>query len=593
MLNLIKLFGEQPPWFVSSRFRYSVVMATMALIMSFVPISGAGWLGLGLILLSGCLGIQATWILPHERREINQAEQWLDHLELEKIKKLQNKAIINGVPFVIKRNFLLARCCCKEGDWVGAYAAIQDAGSHYLLPHEAAKYKELRGLLFFYVNNRRDFLNIFGENQYNIPNGIGNTSAAILKSYWQESQGNLPLAKAELENAVFETQDHHAQIVLYNNLARLEKLSGNFQEQISYFTKAATLLKENPVPALYHIVYHNLAINLAQEGRKHEAIQIMNDYYNAINKNNILQYLNYSNDYLILARELNDQDMIDQAHAHNKELLSMQLSKSQQISLRISRLRMTRNDLQPRVNYLAELKGLIQDVEKLSNYEQISGLIEIIHDINFELDDCSAGKSPTDPVLLYEVFVSAVERLLAFHGAIDIQLQETPPVLPSVRDQWLRHRHELLKMEIGLQNGISKYNFKKLFDNLEERARLWRDKWCESAEIEIFMIICDEFVAYRQALNGRFQQDFEHRAINAYKLAEDLLLTRLERPEFHSQLIGMAYLALKLNMGREAVAFWFDYANRHNISLRHYAAWLRSQYFEVKDFLAKERAEFA
>jgi tetratricopeptide (TPR) repeat protein len=591
MLNLIKLFGEQPPWFVSSRFRYAIVVAIMALIISFVPIPGMGWLGFVLIVLSGGIGIRATWLLPHERRKIRRAEQWLDHLELENIKNLKNRAIINGVAFAIKRDLLLARCCFKEGDWLGAYAAIQDAGSHYLLPHEAAKYKELKGLLFFNVNNRRDFLNLFGESQYNIPNRVGNTSAALLKSYWQESQGNLPLAKAELENALFESQDRHAQIVLYNNLARLEKLSGNFQEQISYFTKAATLLKKNPVPALYHIVYHNLAVNLAQEGRKQEAIQIIYDYYNSINKNNVLQYLNYSNDYLILARELNDQDMIDQAHAHNNELLSMQLSKSQQVSLRISSLRMIRNDLQPKFDYLTEIKELVRDVEELSNNEQLAGLLEIVHDIRFELDDCSAGKSPTDPDLLYDVFTSAVKRLLEFHSFIDIELQETPPVLPSVRAQWLRRRHALLKLEISLQRKISKHNFKKMFDNLEEIASIWRDKQCESAEIEILMIICDEFVAYRQDLNSHFQQDFEHRAINAYKSAEELLLTKLERPEFHSQLIGMAYFALKLNMGREAVGFWFDCANRHNISLRHYAAWLRGQYFEVKDFLAQERAK--
>ncbi len=153
----------------------------------------------------------------------------------------------------------------------------------------------------------------------------------------------------------------------------------------------------------------------------------------------------------------------------------------------------------------------------------------------------------------------------------------------------MRHRHTMLKLEIGLRGGFSQANFGKMFDNLEEMARLWRDKSYARAEIDACLIICDEFVAYRRGLGTRFHQDFIHRAVSAYKDAEALLLKRLERPEFQSQMIGMAYYALHFGMGKDAVAFWFTHASRRGVQLRHYAAWLRKQYQEVRAFLGPDK----
>jgi hypothetical protein len=97
-------------------------------------------------------------------------------------------------------------------------------------------------------------------------------------------------------------------------------------------------------------------------------------------------------------------------------------------------------------------------------------------------------------------------------------------------------------------------------------------------------------VAYRRGLGTRFHQDFIHRAVSAYKAAEALLLKRLERPEFQSQMIGMAYYALNLGMGKDAVAFWFAHACRRGVQLRHYAEWLRKQYQEVRAFLDTDKS---
>ncbi len=434
------------------------------------------------------------------------------------------------------------------------------------------------------------FFSLLGERGDKLPPRCSQKGKALLKSYWHEFQGDLTSAKAELETAITETREARENILLYNNLARLEGFSGNFQEQIFYLSRAAMLLKDNPVPAYYPTVYHNLSINLAREGLKSEAIQVINDYYAATDRNNILQYLNYANDYLILARELNDQAMIDQAHNHNAELLSMQLTRNQQISLRISLLRMNRNDRQQTPDYLSEVEALVNDSKTLSDKEQIIALLEIANDLAFELEDCHAGRSHTDPYSLHEFYTFVVKRLLAFHTVIDRELQEIPPALPLVREQWMKRRHNIFKLEMRLKENFSAANFGKMFDNLEEMVRLWQDKLYDRAEIDACLMICDEFVAYRREFGTRFHQDFIHRAVSAYKAAEALLLKRLERPGFQSQMIGMAYYALYLGMGKDAVAFWFTHAFRRGIQLRHYAAWLRSQYREVRAFLDPDKS---
>jgi len=315
MFDIIRLFNEQAPWLVSLRFRLPIILIAFAIILEIAPVEAGGWPIYAVFLLAFFVACRATWLLPHEKLIVKRVKKCLDNLEIEKVQKLLNKKLlINAEPFEIRSKLLLAECCLQEGDWVGAYNALQDAGGHYLLPGESARHKELKARLYFNAGNRRDFQTLLEDTQHDILNRIDYADKAILKSYWQEFQGNLSLAKAELENSMSEIKDYRGQILLYNNLARLEGLSGNFQEQLTYLSKAAKLLREKPVPLYFSIIYHNFSINLARAGRKDEAMQVMQDYYDAIDEENIRQYLNFSNEYLTLARELNDQGMIDKAH---------------------------------------------------------------------------------------------------------------------------------------------------------------------------------------------------------------------------------------------------------------------------------------
>lgn len=590
MLDWIKLLDEQPRWFTSRRFRSPAILLAAGALLQAAPVSGAGWAGFALIVISCGTIVRATWLLPHEKRKIKRAKECLERLEIEKARKfLKTRALINGIPFEVERGILLSKCCFHENDWVGAYSALSVISRHYLLPRETAKHRQQKGFLYFNAGNRRDFVSLFGENMGNLKDHGDLAGTALLKSYWREFQEDFHGAKSELETAMTDLQDAREQILLYNNLGRLEGVSGNLREQISYLSKAAVLLKDNPIPRCFPLVYHNLCINLAREGRRSEATKVINDYYEATDRDNIRQYLNYTNDYLLLARELNDRDMIRQAHGHIDSLLAKATTESQRISLRVSQLRIRRNDQEPVSDYMGVIKKLVEDAERLRDKEKIAALLEIANDLVFELEDCHAGRSRIDPYSLHEFYTSVVRRLLAFHTVIDRELQEIPPALPLVREQWVKRRHNIFKRGMELKENFSAANFGKMFDNLEEMVRLWRDKLYDRAEIDACLIICDEFVAYRRGLGNRFHQDFIHRAVSAYKVAEALLLKRLERPEFQSQMIGMAYYALNLGMGKDAVAFWFTHASRRGVQLRHYAAWLRKQYQEVRAFLDPDK----
>lgn len=132
---------------------------------------------------------------------------------------------------------------------------------------------------------------------------------------------------------------------------------------------------------------------------------------------------------------------------------------------------------------------------------------------------------------------------------------------------------------------INDLDFQKIFNNLEEMVNLWKDKEYDYGELEALIILCDEFIVYRTILKEPFHKNYINRAVKAFLAAENLLLERLEVPEFQSQMVGMAYFAMKLDIGVRNIAFWFQAAHKRPLQIRHYSEWFRQQYFEVQMWL--------
>jgi hypothetical protein len=232
----------------------------------------------------------------------------------------------------------------------------------------------------------------------------------------------------------------------------------------------------------------------------------------------------------------------------------------------------------------------VEDIDQLPPNEQLQAFLKITEDIRFEYEKkVRLGDSARDLKRLDDLYANVADRAIALKSVIEKELQKIPPALPEIRKQWMLHRHNLLKLKSGMEKGINKSELQKIFNNLEEMARLWKDKEYDHGEIEALLIICDEFIAFRKILKGPFHNDFISRALNAYQAAENLLKDRLEMPEFQQYMIGMAYFALNLGIGEKTVFFWFQAAHKHPLQIRHYAEWFRQQYLEVQILLKNNR----
>jgi hypothetical protein len=591
VINLIKHIHEQTPWLYNRRFRFSVLVGLLAMLAQAVPIDWVRWCGLILLLSSVLLVFDAVFLLPHEKQRLKKIRKHIGTLDIDKAKKLLSCPVcLPSVPFSIQRRFLQARAGLYQKDLLGAYNAVVSAGKYDLLPKEAVEYRCLKGRIYWEAGNVRDFIQLFENEKIDPLSRNTSTSLAVLKSHWYVAKKDLLNAKQVLESVIATKIDKETKILLYNELAVFEGRSGNKEEQISHLYRAFELLKKQPQPIYYESVIHNLAINLLREERRTEAHQVMQIYRNLIDLKNVWQCLFFCNDQLLFARETGSQEMIDKAHIFRKKHLTRRLPALQEIALRISELTMVRNDHQNMPHYFDHVLSLVEDIDQLPPNEQLQAFLKITEDIRFEYEKkVRLGDSARDLKRLDDLYANVADRAIALKSVIEKELQKIPPALPEIRKQWMLHRHNLLKLKSGMEKGINKSELQKIFNNLEEMARLWKDKEYDHGEIEALLIICDEFIAFRKILKGPFHNDFISRALNAYQAAENLLKDRLEMPEFQQYMIGMAYFALNLGIGEKTVFFWFQAAHKHPLQIRHYAEWFRQQYLEVQILLKNNR----
>lgn len=292
MIDLIKNINEHPPWLFSRRFRLPVSACFLAMAAQAVPVDWVSWYDFALLAAAGALLYGAVFLLPHEKRRLKEIRKYLGRLELDKAKDLLSRPVfLPGVPFLIQRGFLQTMYYLHRKDLLGAYTAIVPTGKHYLLPKEAMEYSCLKGRIYWETGNIRDFIALFEDEKTISLNENFSTSYSVLKSHWYAAKRDLRNAKQVLESVIATDIDKVTKIHLYNELAVFEGRSGNKQEQISHLFNAAKLLKKTPLPVYFESVFHNLAINLLQEGRDTEARQVMNDYREHIDLKNVQQCL--------------------------------------------------------------------------------------------------------------------------------------------------------------------------------------------------------------------------------------------------------------------------------------------------------------
>lgn len=594
MLDLLRYFIEKPSLLVSSRFCPVLCLASSAPVVQGLPVANAGWTALALLGSSLLLAYRAIKGLPHEMRLLTHARVLRDKREYAKALSMVTPGRWFASPaYQVARDIFLAGLAQDKNDLVDSWQCLQRVAQAPLLPQEEERYVQLLGQLYFFSDNYRDLLALADSNAGIKSDAQGVKKDALLQSYFHEVKGQLAQAKAQLEQALIMATTAPQRIMLYNNLARLEGLSSNKQEQLGHLLCAATELCKTPLPVYYETVYHNLLITLARMGRREESLKWLKEYARGIDSQNLAQVLGYANDSLHVARELNDTARIQAAYKYMRAIPTSALTAEQHLAFRVSELRMTRNDGQSLHDYIQTVERLGQDIQILGKVSQAQALLAIIADVKLEMRSAGPGGfDPQQAVMLSQLFQTLAKKLLDQEQVIDVELQRIPPSLLNVRVVWLKHRHALITTKILLRSLEAPLSYSdvsrqlgQLFDNLEERIRLAMDKANQIIELDACLTVVDEFISYRDSLGQPLHDEHHARVLVAYDRAAAILSPRISDLRFHAELIGMAWYSWKLGKELLQVKYWFDAAERIGQSQGHYALWLRAQYQQVKQWL--------
>ena len=584
---LEKLYSHRE-YVISRRFLPLVVISVFAVIATVMgladfvpnPVFRTAALSLASAMVVG-LWVSATVVLPHESRWIANAKALIEDGDFEQAERsLSSPPPLIGFASRIKRLEMLVYLKMEIGDLVSAHSSLLDAEQSTLLPEERVSLQLIRATLMFKAGNYVAFEKVLGDLHSEIPkSGSLRFRAALLKSHLQELKGQFSDAKTLLERASEIAPEPKLVAITFNNLARLEDMQGNDTNAQSYYERAWQVLRANPMPKLYPVVGHNLLIKYGRNGAVEKALDLLSEYRQMVSPGNVQQYLQFLNDQVHLARQLGNRAMLIDSYEHSKQILTQQVDTHQRLALMVSELRMRFNDGLPFADQLSATVALLGEIVDLKAEHRFQALRELL----WVLKQCNAR---SDGRTFGDLQKRLIADLLAMEDEIDIQLRDTPPVLPIIRDVWYGHKLEICKIKISLSAPkLERSDFAKMFDLLRQRRRVWADKCNPEGELDALIVICDEFVAFTGTVGPQFASDYQAMAQQALKEAAQVLERYWPHPSVHRHALGVAYFYWRVANDRAGAERWLLQFDELGHSLTHYAKWSREWHAGLREWL--------
>lgn len=536
------------------------------------------------IILAGVLWVSATFVLPHERRWLKHAEKMIGDCDFENAERtLTASPPLIGFAAHIKRLAALIYLKVETGDLVAAYSLLLAVEQGTLLPNERISLQLRRANLMYQGGNYTAFSMTLSKLDTGAPMSVPlRFRYALLKSHEHELNGRYSLAKELLENVIEMAPEQEFIASVYNNLARLEDIQGNDTNAQSYYERAWQLLRVNPMPKLYPVVGHNLLLKYSKNNAVQKAKNLLTEYRGMVSPGNTQQYLQFLNDQLHLARQLDDRSMVLENYKEYEQVLMPLIDPSQRLALAVSGLRMRFNDGVPLADQVTQTVSLLDESKDLPIAHKSQALSELLG----VLQQCNAKADGQD---FREVEEKTIQALLGMEDEIEKQLSITPPALPIIRDMWCGHIHRICKLKIRLSvPNLSRSDFDKMFDLLQQRRRTWTDKGHPAGELDALISVCDEFVAYAVQLGPRFANEYEVLAQQALSDAVQILDRHWPHPAVHKHALEIAYFYWQLAGDRENAERWLLRFEKLKLNPAHYAQWFRQWHVEVRGWLTSE-----
>ncbi len=529
------------------------------------------------------LWVSAAWKLPHEKAWIKKINKLINECQYDAAEQaLKNPPYLLGFAIRTERLLSLVQLNIERNNLLAAYS------SAVMAEKQALQKKELRILMlkkaeiFYKAGNYNVFRSLLNTLRVNSFHGTDDKiRVLLLQSILAEIDNSSSDAKQNLEMALDISRSKIDEMIIYNNLARIEEYDGNKINARGYYERAWEALQECPLPAINSNVIHNLLIFYARSGDRSRALSLLESYSNAISNNVPEQVIQLLNDQIYLSRELKDRSLLIDAYKKAEEELFPLLNHADQFKFSVSQLRTRLNDDLDFFSHFETVIGDFQKIEDLTVEDRLHALFHI----------WEVSKQATHLLSIKHVdkIIEMVsDSLIQMEDIVDDKLRKTSPLIPSERDQWLGYKIEIIKFKIAKRkDGAFRSEISNLFKCINEKRSVWKDKGSSAYELKSLIGLCSEYISYGVSLGPVFMQDFYYEASKALCEAESIIEKEWPHPMTYEYAMGFAYYAFAIQGDRDKATLWLERFDNLGHSLFQHTLWFRGQYKELKSALAQ------
>ena len=353
---------------------------------------------------------------------------------------------------------------------------------------------------------------------------------------------------------------------------------------LSTSTKAS-ILKEKALPHFYPITIHNLIICYSKNKNIEKAKKILKDYYNLIDKKSSKQLLEYTNDLTHLARQIHDKKLLEESYLIANEQLPYLLKEEEKLVLEITQLRMRCNDdIDFEKYFLATFDKIKSNKDRFLLIEKLNITTELNHVIKQKIENSSQIQKWSDYLFW------CIDWEISLEEDIQNKLKEIEHPLCSEKIFWLnqlvRIKKALLIKNGNLYQSFNINDFNEMTNIIEEIIEIWAKAENEPEYIYAIIHLTDEIYSfYDQTKIIQIFTDYNEKIINYLKIADNLLEKYHTNPNYAHCLISLSFFSLVIKKDKILAKKWIEKFDNLNISLNHYAIYLRNWYTFCKDKL--------
>ena len=525
-------------------------------------------------LVSIILFVNGTILYPWEKVYFNKINETIDNYDYDKSKELiENTPFLISYASKVKYDLLKIQYYLTfESDPKNLFKSVETFQNKYFLSINDEEIKFVLSKINIYkrFENIKLIQELLEQIDSSKLKGSNLLSYKLAESFLLEYNGDIAQAK-DLLISLLDSNDID-KVLLYNAIGRLDELQSNYKQAIIYYEKSFEYLEKKTQAKYFHTVLHNLIIVNTRVGDINKSKEWLTVYESMIDKNNLSQYLEFLNTQLLLARQLRDRVLLLESYSNMSIFIEPKLDEDRWMAHFSSKLRMSFND---GVNFdenLISAKNLFPKIKNLEFPKNYFISKEIFYILK-SLDE--HGK--LGPMKYF--YLDLIQYLTSFVKIIHEHKKQLPDLALIEQFGWLTE--ENLLMKLYLSQELKKSNFENLFADIEQMKQYSVTYKNQYLTVKANMMIVDEFIAYSKGLDSKFKDDFEQKAIQALKDAEQIILENKNNPRYFEFFIPTAYYYTELFKNKDKAREYVELFESKRISVEQYAQWQRFYYDSV------------